>query len=224
MITLPLPGETAVAGGLRAASTPAATAWWRPAAGPARCDRDGPEGGRPSMPWLAAVLACPALLVPALLGAQQSPAGEPGDTLDARRSAVLRSLRPGQRVRVGLPGAARVEGDVLRLQGDTLLFRPDGRAGASRGGDGFRPVSPEALERLWTRTRSVGRGALIGGAAGALPGAVFGHELGEFACAETGEDCGLEGALLGGAIFGAGGALLGAGVGALIPRWSLKFP
>lgn len=156
----------------------------------------------------------------AALPAQENDRGARGDTLRARRSAVLRSLRPGQSVRLGLAGGERVEGDVLRLADDGLVLD---RAAAGGGRDP-RPIPPEAMERLWTRSSSWGRGALVGGAAGAVPGAIFGHELGQFACAETSDDCGLEGALLGGALLGAGGALLGAGVGALIPHWSLRFP
>ena len=89
---------------------------------------------------------------------------------------------------------------------------------------GNRTATLATVDSIWVRGRASKTGAIAGGIAGAvLFGAFVGyvnHQLCEV-------DCGGafgKGALVGGALGLGGGALIGVGVGALIPKWRLRFP
>lgn len=170
----------------------------------------------------------------------------------ARRNAVVRSLRPGDRIRV-LAGGGTVEGEFLRLAEGHLFLRrgerpadeeaAEGAPAARRNGDlparadghprgdsiavpEMRQVPVDAMEALWIRLGRTGAGALWGGILGAVGGGVGGYLINEALCAEA-EDCifdGTEAAV----VFGLGGGLAGMGFGALIGRgfesWRQWFP
>lgn len=136
---------------------------------------------------------------------------------DSAQVAVVRSLLPGQTVRVDLAERGRLEGrfhstttQAVTLTVDTATTR--------------FPVMD--LERLWVRQSAAGRGALIGAGVGLLAGIVTGLIIGPIACEPVdGGDCTTgEVTLVTGLVGGAGGALLGAGTGLLIPIWKLRFP
>lgn len=128
---------------------------------------------------------------------------------------VLRTLEPGERLRVELSTGGRQEGRMAGGLPDSLAVRD--------GVDVAVPV--EEIERIWTRDDHLLEGVLVGGGVGLLAGAVFGAWIGDFACAEIpGEDCTFELALAVGGIGAAGGAGLGAVVGLLIPGWNQRWP
>jgi hypothetical protein len=119
------------------------------------------------------------------------------------------TLRPGQTLRVWLADGRRFEARLVAVDGDPRVLRfaeP-------------HPVAPlAAIDSLWLRRHSPGRGALIGGiVVGAASFAVFTawcYALGE------GDGCHDWGYVVGFAVVGGGiGALLGSGVGGLVPRW-----
>ncbi len=124
------------------------------------------------------------------------------------------TLRPGQTLRVWLADGQRFEARLIAVDGDPRVLRfvqP-------------HPVVPiTAIDSLWLRRRSAGKGALIGGIA--VGGASFG--LGAVVCTALGEGSGCDawGAVV---VFsvagGAVGALLGAGMGSLFPRWQRVDP
>ena len=107
-----------------------------------------------------------------------------------------------------------MEGRYLGMEDGSLLL-----------GTGARGVSMPSAEigRLWTRGRSTAQGALIGGGAGLVLGAVYGALISEVTCAESScTTLGLVAAA--GGLGAANGAALGALVGLVIPRWRLRFP
>jgi len=89
---------------------------------------------------------------------------------------------------------------------------------------GNRTASLASVDSIWVRGRATKSGAIIGGVAGAvLFGAFVGYAVNGL-CEVDCDNSFIEGALVGGALGLGGGALLGAGVGALIPKWRLRFP
>lgn len=134
-------------------------------------------------------------------------------TAEPRRALETLSLR--QRIRIETPLEGRLEGRFLGLR--------DGRFGL-RTDETELAVPVDQLRRLWVRGNRAGTGAIVGGAIGAVTGAVLVGTLAEFACAETDESCGFEGAVLGGLMFGAAAAGAGALVGLAIPRWKSRYP
>lgn len=167
------------------------------------------KGVRRVLPLAAGVALSLCVLGP--LEAQDVPA----DTSRAELEAVLRRLETGERLRIQLLSGRTRDGRLAEVV-------PSGIVVASDGGSA---VSTHEIERLWSRGNHAGIGALVGGGAGLLTGAVFGAHLGDFACADIpSEDCTLELALALGGIGAAGGAGLGALVGLLIPRWDRRWP
>jgi uncharacterized membrane-anchored protein len=89
---------------------------------------------------------------------------------------------------------------------------------------GNRTASLASVDSIWVRGRATKSGAIIGGVAGAvLFGAFVGYAVSGL-CEVDCDNSFIEGALVGGALGLGGGALLGAGIGALIPKWRLRFP
>ncbi len=163
------------------------------------------------------LLAAVSVLIPTvLLG--QAPEGSRESSQEAgsaRLQAVLEQLIPDQRLRIETgDGEATVEGRYSAMEDGSLLLR----TGASSVG-----VPTAEIERLWTRGRSTAQGALIGGGAGLVLGAVYGALISEVTCAESScTTLGLPAAA--GGLGAAGGAALGALVGLVVPRWKLRFP
>jgi hypothetical protein len=147
------------------------------------------------------------------VGAQATEEGRAAEP--DRLEAVLQRLHSDQLIRleVGAPG--------LRLEG-----RYAGTADARLSlltHDGIARTRLGEIDQLWTQGRSTAKGALIGGVAGLVIGAVYGALISEVTCAES--SCtalGLAAAF--GGIGAAGGAGVGALVGLAIPSWKLRFP
>src|SRR6267154_4376275 len=119
------------------------------------------------------------------------------------------ALRPGQTVRVWLADGQRFEGRLVAVDSSPLVLRFAGS---------HPVVALTAINSLWVRRHSAGRGALIGGIL--VGGFTFG--VTSWACSVIAEGSGCHDwgpvtlvALGGGSV----GALLGAGVGGLFPRW-----
>ena len=89
---------------------------------------------------------------------------------------------------------------------------------------GNQTATLAAVDSIWVKGSAVKNGALIGGAVGAV---LFGTFLALAVDAFCEFDCDGEwvgGAVVGGGLGFLGGGLLGAGIGALIPKWRLRFP
>jgi hypothetical protein len=116
----------------------------------------------------------------------------------------LRQLKPGQTVRVKTVDGPRF---VTRL-GDGPPAEP--------------PFDVARVDSLWVRGHATGTGALVGAAVAGLGSFAFYG----WVCTMVGEGHGCDAwdTVTGLALAtGAGGALIGAGVGALIPRWRLRY-
>src|SRR6267378_5577867 len=119
------------------------------------------------------------------------------------------ALRPGQTVRVWLSDGQRFEGRLVGVDSSPLVLRFAGS---------HPVVALTAIDSLWLRRHSSGRGALIGGI---LVGG-FSFGVATWVCTALAEGGGCDAwgfvalVTLGG---GSVGALLGAGVGGLFPRW-----
>lgn len=132
-----------------------------------------------------------------------------------RLAAVLEGIPPDHRIRfeTGAP--------EFRLEG-RYVGTDEGRL-AMATADGVIYTRLAEIDRLWTRGRSTGMGALIGAAGGLLIGATYGALISDVACAET--SCTTLGVAAAGAGIGAaGGAAVGALVGLALPSWKLRFP
>jgi hypothetical protein len=124
----------------------------------------------------------------------------------ARIAATLR-LHPGQQVRLALPGAGRVPGEVTRLPGGLLTVLAK---------DDQRELSLGLADTVWVRKTAWVPGLVIGGVLGAAFGAFAGavaQGVCDYDCPSTGEVIGVS------VVTAALGAGLGAGIGALIPKW-----
>jgi hypothetical protein len=119
-------------------------------------------------------------------------------------------MSAGKRVRLSTADLSRATG---------LVSQGDRRDVALASG---QRVPTAAIDSLWDRSQSTGKGAMIGGVVGgALTGVAFVVLSG---LCET--DCPSKGSVfaIGVVAGGVGGGLLGTVIGAGIPRWRLRYP
>lgn len=140
--------------------------------------------------------------------------GQAPAAADSARLAAIRTLRRGTGVKLVYAGLGTVEGDFVRLTGDSaVLVR--GRA--------WHTVALTGVDSIWARGGHAGEGALYGGVIGAVAVAALFHGLVKGLCEAP--PCHVTRATLIGAVGGAAiGAGLGAAVGNTVPRWRLHFP
>ena len=123
------------------------------------------------------------------------------------------ALRPGQTVRVWLADGQRFEGRLVAVDSSPLVLRFAGS---------HPVVALTAIDFLWVRRHSTGRGALIGGI---LVGGVMFAGAATLCTLGGDGDCDAWGPVAGATLVAGGvGALLGAGVGGLFPRWKRVEP
>ena len=136
---------------------------------------------------------------------------------DSARAAVMRSIAPGDSVRLDAMRLGRVEGRfvasnaaILTLASHTIALE----------------IPLDDVERLWVRGRATRKGALIGSIAGVVLGIVWGVAISEIACGPVdGGGCtAAEVAAVTGLLGAAGGAVIGFGIGFAVPTWRLRFP
>jgi hypothetical protein len=137
-------------------------------------------------------------------------AGQEGSARDV--AAVLAPLCPGTDLWLTVVAAGQVRGVCRWMSMDSVLVN----------GTGTVPIGLGAVESVWIRQgRSVGRGALVGGTAGAaiLTGLFFVAVSDLCPSHRTCSSDAPRAAILGIGIGGGLGALVGAGVGAVVPGW-----
>lgn len=149
------------------------------------------------------VLALSALVLVTDLGGQ------------APLEAAVRTLKPGQTVRIRVHGGDRIESRIISLQTEPLGLQLVGTSAA---------VDVAAIDSLWVR----GRATRIGAIAGAVVAGVGSFAFWALLCSglnDTAEGgCDEWGTVTAFSVAGAGGgALIGAGLGALVPRWRLRY-
>ena len=141
----------------------------------------------------------------------------------ARASAQLppepiARLKPGTTVRIDGETLGRIEGRFLRATPDSGVVVLQA---AERG------VPVAAITSLWERGKATKTGAIVGGVVGAAALGTLASVGCSIARSDDGKvgnedqfaDCAVLGALLG----LVGGGALGTGVGALIPKWHLRY-
>lgn len=135
----------------------------------------------------------------------------------ARLDSAIARLQPRATIRAYSYGVLE-EGKFTQTQHDTLWLS------SSKSVMTGLPI--RNVDSLWTRQRSTGRGAIIGGAAGAAVVSGFFFLLVNGLC-ESSNGCSDDYPLAlayGVAIGGSGGALVGAGIGTLVRHWQRRYP
>lgn len=163
---------------------------------------------------LLLVLAVPTTHLPGqtIAGAADTPA-----ISDARLLSAIARLQPRVGVRASSAGVL-TEGQFARTQRDTLWLSTPKAV--------MIGVPVRNLDSLWTRERSVGKGALIGTAVGAAAVSGLFLALVNGLC-DSASGCGDDYPLAiayGVGIGGSGGAVVGAGIGALVRHWQRRHP
>ncbi len=139
-----------------------------------------------------------------------------------QRPTIIVPLRLGRTVMVQMDGA-RFAGPLAAVGRDTLVLSARGGGPAAQA-----TVAPTAqVEALWVRGTAWQTGAIIGGS---IVGASFGL-LATVGCAIGRSDNGVIGdegrwvdcALIGGAIGFAAGGLVGGAIGAMVPKWHVRY-
>jgi hypothetical protein len=157
---------------------------------------------RRGMAVVALIIGC--------MGTTVSAVAEPATGEALRREAVWR-LRPGDRVRLAGRGVGLREGRLARVSAAELRLE-DGTV-----------VPVDALDAVWRHGHAVKAGAITGGVAlgvlGALTLGALGNAVCEYECEGQGLALGATGLAVGGAM----GAGVGGLVGALIPKWHLLY-
>jgi hypothetical protein len=128
--------------------------------------------------------------------------------------AAVRTLKPGQTVRIRIHGGDRIESRIRRLQAGSLPLQLVGDSGA---------FDVAAIDSLWVRGRATGTGAIAGAAVAGVASFAFWAALCS-ALSDGPGGCKDWGRVTAYSVAGAGvGALIGAGIGALQPKWRLRY-
>ncbi len=127
--------------------------------------------------------------------------------------AAVKTLKPGQTVRIRVHGGDRIESRIRSLQAESLGLQLVGDSAA---------FDLAAMDSLWVRGRATRTGAIAGAAVVGVGSFAFWAALCEGLSDRGG--CKEWGRVTGYSLAGAGaGALIGAGVGALVPKWRLRY-
>jgi|SRR5947209_15114445 len=128
--------------------------------------------------------------------------------------AAVRSLKPGQTIRIRVHAGDRIESRVRSLRAESLALQLLGDSAA---------FDVAAIDSLWVRGTATRTGAIAGAAVVGVASVAFWAALcqglsdGPGGCTEWGRVTAYS-------LAGAGvGALIGAGVGALLPKWRLRY-
>ena len=128
--------------------------------------------------------------------------------------AAVRTLKPGQTVRIRVHGGDRIESRIRSLRAEPLALQ---LAGDSTGFD------VGAIDSLWVRGTAARTGAIVGAAVVGAASLALWAAVCEGASDVSG-GCNEWGTVTAYSVAGAGvGALVGAGVGALVPKWRLRY-
>jgi hypothetical protein len=127
--------------------------------------------------------------------------------------AAVRTLKPGERVRIRERGGERIESRIVSVQAEPLGLQLMGTGAA---------LDAAAIDSLWVR----GQATRIGTNTGAVVGGVLSFAFWAAVCSgvSEGKGCDAWGTVAALGVAGAvGGALVGAGIGALVPNWKLRY-
>jgi hypothetical protein len=133
--------------------------------------------------------------------------------VEAQEQVGFGTLKPGQAVRVKTAGGSRFE--------TRLGYAPPDSVGAMFA-RATMPFQAERVDSLWVRGHAIGTGALVGAAVATPLSFAFWWWVCD--AVSEGSGCTSWGAVsLLSLAGGAGGALIGAGLGAVVPKWHLRY-
>ena len=162
---------------------------------------------------MVVVVLAVAGLVPSSARAQSATVSHPDSSLQRVIASI--ELDSPHSVRLASRGTGRVEGDGIRVFGDSVSVDTD---------QGARTLAMVDVDSLWVQR---GTAALTVGILAAVPCAVFGALVGTFIATDPDSNGrpgrGPLGALIGIVVGGVPCGLLGAGLGSLIRPWRLEF-
>ena len=127
--------------------------------------------------------------------------------------ASLRTLKPGERVRIRVRGGSRIEARIDSVQTEPLGLHLAGTGAA---------LDAAAIDSLWVRRQATRTGTNTG----AVVGGVLSFAFWAAVCTGVNEGHGCEawGTVIALGVAGAiGGALIGGGLGSLVPNWKLRY-
>lgn len=127
--------------------------------------------------------------------------------------SAVRSLQAGETVRIRVVGGDRIESRITSLQAEPLGLRLTGASAA---------IDAAAIDSLWVR----GRATRVGTNTGAILGGALSFAFWAAVCTglSYGNGCDAWGTVAALGVAGAiGGALIGTGIGALVPKWQLRY-
>jgi hypothetical protein len=128
--------------------------------------------------------------------------------------AAVRTMKPGQTVRIRLHGGDRIESRIRSLRAESLALQLVGDSAA---------FDVAAIDSLWVRGTATRTGAIAGAAVVGIASVAFWGALCQGLSDGPG-GCTQWGRVTAYSLAGAGaGALIGAGVGALVPKWRLRY-
>jgi hypothetical protein len=128
--------------------------------------------------------------------------------------AAVRTLKPGQTVRISVHGGDRIESRIRSLRSKSPALQLVGDSAA---------FDVATIDSLWVRGTAARTGGIVGASVVGVASFAFWAALcqglsdGSGGCREWGRVTGYS---LVGAVAG---ALIGAGVGALVPKWRLRY-
>ena len=126
---------------------------------------------------------------------------------------AIRTLKPGQTVRIRVHGGDRIESRIRSLQAESLPLQLVGDSAA---------FDVAAIDSLWVRGRATRTGAIVGAAVVGV--ASFAYWAALCTALSDGQGCKDWGHVTAYSVAGAGvGALIGAAVGAIQPKWRLRY-
>ena len=128
--------------------------------------------------------------------------------------AAVRTLKPDQTVRIRIRGGKRIESRIRSLRAEPLALQ---LVGDTAGFD------LAAIDSLWVRGSAARTGAIVGAAAVGVASVALWTAVCE-GLSEGPGGCDEWGTVAGFSVAGAAvGGLIGAGVGALMPKWRLRY-
>jgi hypothetical protein len=128
--------------------------------------------------------------------------------------AAVRTLKPGQTVRIRVHGGDRIESRIRSLRAGSLPLQLVGDSGA---------FDVAAIDSLWVRGPATRTGAIAGAAVVGVASFAFWAGLCT-ALSDGPGGCKDWGRVTAYSVAGAGvGALIGAGIGSLQPKWRLRY-
>jgi hypothetical protein len=168
--------------------------------------------------WVLIAMTCSMVAVgrPGAASGQDARVGDADELTTA--ADVLRNIEPGTHLRIALRPRGHIEGAFLRSTSGVVRLRSLDHA---------VDVAVARIDSLWSKRSRTGRGAIVGGAIGAVTGVMITWRVSNALCDSTSGGCDPAPTHTWLLMIG-GGGLVGSGIGLVLgaksSRWELEFP